>query len=144
MNVEVLAVLIPIIGILSAVALPVILGSILLYNKNKSTHTERFELIKQGIIPPDGPKRKPKSKSIPNRYLSLRNGIILIALGIGIMVGFFGSNYLIIGEDNPFLFVIASIVLFLGIGYTVFFWITNNSNISNGVNAENNIEEDFE
>lgn len=129
-----------IIAIISIFALPMITALVLILKKINSTHKERMELIKQGIIPPNEPKRK----STPNRYRSLRNGVILIALGIGIIVGFLGTNYLIIAEDNPFLFVIASIVLFLGIGYTVFFWITNNSNISNGVNAENNIEEDFE
>ena len=132
--------LIAIIAVLSIFALPVIAAVVLIFKKINSTHKERIGMIQQGIIPPNEPKRK----SSPNRYRSLRNGVILIALGIGIIVGFLGTNYLIIGENNPDLFIIASIVLFLGIGYTVFFWITNNSNIKNGINAENNIEEDFE
>ena len=132
--------LVPVVAVLSTIALPIATGLILGLKKLSSAHKERMGMIQQGIIPPNEPKRK----STPNRYRSLRNGVILIALGIGIIVGFLGTNYLIIGENNPDLFIIASIVLFLGIGYTVFFLITNNSNISNGVNAENNIEEDFE
>ena len=132
--------LVPVVAVLSTIALPIATGLILGLKKISSAHKERMGMIQQGIIPPNEPKRK----STPNRYRSLRNGVILIALGIGIIVGFLGTNYLIIGENNPDLFIIASIVLFLGIGYTVFFLITNNSNISNGVNAENNIEEDFE
>ena len=132
--------LVPVVAVLSTIALPIATGLILGLKKLSSAHKERMGMIQQGIIPPNEPKRK----STPNRYRSLRNGVILIALGIGIIVGFLGTNYLIIGENNPDLFIIASIVLFLGIGYTVFFWITNNSNINNGVNAENNIEEDFE
>ena len=132
--------LVPVVAVLSTIALPIATGLILGLKKLSSAHKERMGMIQQGIIPPNEPKRT----STPNRYRSLRNGVILIALGIGIIVGFLGTNYLIIGENNPDLFIIASIVLFLGIGYTVFFWITNNSNINNGVNAENNIEEDFE
>ncbi len=131
--------LVPVVAVLSTIALPIATGLILGLKKLSSAHKERMGMIQQGIIPPNEPKRK----STPNRYRSLRNGVILIALGIGIIVGFLGTNYLIIGENNPDLFIIASIVLFLGIGYTVFFWITNNSNVNNGVNAENNIEEDF-
>ena len=97
-------------------------------------------LIQQGIIPPTEPKRK----STPNRYRSLRNGIILIGLGIGFIVGILGTNYLVIGEDNPFLFVIASTVLFLGIGYTVFFLITKDSYNSNGNKVDSYLDEDFE
>lgn len=132
--------LIPVIAIISTIALPIATVLVLGFKKLDSEHKQRMGLIQQGIIPPNEPKRK----NAPNRYSSLRNGVILIALGIGIIVGFLGSNYLVIGEDNPYLFVIASIVLFLGIGYTVFFLITNNSNINNGANAENNIQEDFE
>ena len=127
-------------AIISIFALPMITAMVLILKKLNSTHKERMGLIEQGIIPPNQTKRK----STPNRYRSLRNGVILIALGIGIIVGFLGTNYLIIGENNPDLFVIASIVLFLGIGYTVFFLITKNSNINNGANADNDIEEDFE
>jgi hypothetical protein len=97
-------------------------------------------LIQQGIIPPNGPKRK----STPNRYRSLRNGITLIALGIGIIVGFLGTNYLVIGEDNPFLFVIASTVFFLGIGYTVFFLITRKVKEYNSFDLDSDLEDDAE
>jgi hypothetical protein len=91
-------------------------------------------------IPPNEPKRK----STPNRYRSLRNGIILIALGIGIIVGFLGTNYLVIGEDNPFLFVIASTVFFLGIGYTVFFMITKNAKDDRDLNSDSYLDTDVE
>ena len=142
MNVEVLAVLIPIIAILSTVALPIIVGSILIFNKINSTHKERMGLIKQGIIPPVAPKRKPEKQSTPNRYVSLRNGIILISLGIGFIAGFLGIKYLVIGEDNPFFFLAASIVLFLGIGFLVFYLITKNVKEYNSLDSD--LEDDAE
>ena len=129
-----------IIAIISIFALPVITAMVLIFKKLSSTHKERMGLIQQGIIPPNEPKRK----STPNRYRSLRNGIILIGLGIGFIVGILGTNYLVIGEDNPFLFVIASTVLFLGIGYTVFFLITKDSYGNKGDNVDGSLDEDFE
>ena len=129
-----------IIAIISIFALPMITAMVLILKKLSSVHKERMGMIQQGIIPPNEPKRK----STPNRYRSLRNGIILIGLGIGFIVGILGTNYLIIGEDNPFLFVIASTVLFLGIGYTVFFLITKDSYNGNGDKVDSYLDEDFE
>ena len=129
-----------IIAIISIFALPMITAMVLIYKKLSSVHKERMGMIQQGIIPPNEPKRK----STPNRYRSLRNGIILIGLGIGFIVGILGTNYLVIGEDNPFLFVIASTVLFLGIGYTVFFLITKDSYGNKGDNVDGSLDEDFE
>ncbi len=135
----VLALFIPIIAILSSVALPIIVAWILLMKKISSTHKERMGLIQQGIIPPNEPKRK----SIPNRYRSLRNGIILVWLGLGVIVGFVTANNLGTYE-NKFLIVIAIIVFFLGLGYLSFFLITRNIKINNGGNAEGYTEDDIE
>ena len=132
--------LVAVVAVFSIFALPLITAMVLILKKLSSTHKERMGLIQQGIIPPNEPKRK----STPNRYRSLRNGIILIALGIGIIVGFLGTNYLVIGEDNPFLFVIASTVFFLGIGYTVFFIITKNAKGDRDLNSDSYLDTDVE
>ncbi|MDD4727382.1 MAG: DUF6249 domain-containing protein [Dysgonamonadaceae bacterium] len=132
--------IIAIVAVVSIFALPLITALVLIFKKINSTHKERMSLIQQGIIPPN----QIKQKSTPNRYRSLRNGIILIALGIGIIVGFLGTNYLIIGEDNPFLFVIASTVFFLGIGYTAFFLITKNVKDDSDLNSDSYLEDDAE
>jgi hypothetical protein len=136
--------LVPIIAILSTIALPVATGLILGFKKLNADHIERMGLIKQGIIPPVAPKRKPKQQITPNRYVSLRNGIILISLGIGFITGFLGVKYLVIGEDNPFFFLAASIVLFLGIGFLVFFLITRNVKEYNNLDTNSDFEEDAE
>ena len=139
------ATLIPIIAILSSVALPLIVGAILGFKKINSEHKERMGLIHQGIIPPDAP-RKSKKQTTPNRYVSLRNGIILIMLGIGFIAGFLGIKYLVIGEDNPFFFFAASIVFFLGIGFLVFFLITRNVKEYNSLdsNLDSDLTDDAE
>ncbi len=135
--------LIPIIAILSTIALPIATGLILGFKKINSNHKERMGLIQQGIIPPDAP-RKPKQQTTPNRYVSLRNGIILISLGIGFIAGFLGIKYLVIGEDNPFFFFAASIIFFLGIGFLVFFMITRNVKEYNSIDSNIHIDDDAE
>ena len=132
--------LVAVISVISIFALPLITALILILKKIKSTHKERMGLIEQGIIPPNQSKRK----RTPNRYVSLRNGIVLIALGIGVIVGFLGTNYLVIGENNPFLFLVASVILFLGIGYTVFFLITKDTKDYKNVDWDSDLEDDAE
>ncbi len=112
--------LIPIVAILCAVGLPIATGLVLGFNAIRNEHRERMGLIEQGIIPPN----RTKQKSTPNRYVSLRNGIVLIALGIGIIVGFFCSEYLVIGQGNGFWVTGASVVFFLGVGYLAYFLVT--------------------
>jgi hypothetical protein len=116
---DVMGELIPIIAIICTIGLPIVAGWILGSQWIKSRHAERMGLINQGIIPPDAPRKK----SEPNRLVSLRNGIVLIALGIGIMVGFLCSEYLVIGQGNEFWVTGASVVFFLGVGYLVYFLI---------------------
>jgi len=115
-------VLIPIVAILSTIALPIVTALVLILRKLNADHNERMALINQGIIPPN----EPKKKTNPNRMVSLRNGIILAALGIGIIVGFLCSQYLVSGDENKFWITSASIVFFLGIGYLVYFLVTRN------------------
>src|SRR5690554_7008072 len=76
--------LIGLIAVICIFGLPIIAGIVLGLKAIKSRNEERMGLINQGIIPPDSPKRK----ADPNRLVSLRNGILFIALGIGIIVGF--------------------------------------------------------
>ncbi len=116
---EIMEEFIPIIAIICTIGLPIIAGWILGLQWVKSRHAERMGLINQGIIPPGSPKKK----SDPNRFVSLRNGIVLIALGIGIIVGFLCSEYLVIGEGNEFWVTSASVAFFLGVGYLVYYLI---------------------
>ena len=135
---------IPVIAIISGVALPIAGTFIVAFKKTNSDHKERMGMIQQGIIPPVAPKRKPKQQTTPNRYVSLRNGIVLISLGIGFIAGFLGIKYLVIGEDNPFFFLAASTVLFLGIGFLVFYLITRNVKEYNSFDLNVEIDDDTE
>ncbi len=111
---------VPIIAILCTIGLPIGFGMYLGLTSIRAEHKERMDLIRQGIIPPE----RMKKKANPNRLVSLRNGIVLIALGIGIIVGFLCSEYLTIGQDNEFWIIGASVVFFLGLGFLAYFLVT--------------------
>ena len=111
---------VPIIAILCTIGLPVGFGMYLGLTSIRAEHKERMDLIRQGIIPPERIKKKVN----PNRFVSLRNGIVLIALGIGVIVGFLCSEYLAIGQDNEFWIIGASVVFFLGLGFLAYFLVT--------------------
>ncbi len=114
--------LIPIIAILCSVGLPIATGLVLGYRKIQTEHRERMGMINQGIIPPE---RSQKKKANPNRYVSLRNALVLMMLGVGIMVGITLSQYTTDNWDY-FFPMAASIVFFLGAGYLIFFFVTKN------------------
>lgn len=114
--------LVPIIAIICSVGLPIATALVLGLKRLNADHKERMGLINQGIIPPDSPRKK----AAPNRFVSLRNGIILVCLGIGIVVGFLLSNLSENYEIDSFFSLAASIVFFLGIGYLVYFFVTRN------------------
>lgn len=114
--------IIAMLALLLAVGLPILTALLLGLESIKSKHRESMGLINQGIIPPD--TVKVKAKANPNRFVSLRNGILLISLGVGLFVGHFVSISLA-SHDNQIFFIMASIVVFfIGIGYLLYFLVT--------------------
>lgn len=112
--------LIPIIAILSAVALPIGFGLYLGLVSMRSKHKEDMELIKQGIVPP------PKSASVPNKYRSLRNGFLCVGIGLGIVIGMAVNSGIGVRENNEFFVLASTILIFLGLAYILFYWVTRN------------------
>ena len=112
--------LIPLLAIICTIGLPILVGLLLGLRWLNNRNQERMGLINQGIIPPD----TPRSKATPNKFIALRNGILLVAIGIGIIVGFLCSEYLVIGKGNEFWITGASIVFFMGVGYLIYFMMS--------------------
>ena len=116
---NILGSLIPIVAILSAVALPIALGVFLGIKILAARHKERMELIKQGIMPAE------QSKPTPNKYRSLRNGILCIGIALGLIISLIICQTMKLSEELEFLVVISGILLFLGIAYVVFYMLVN-------------------
>lgn len=112
--------LIPIIAILSTIALPIALGMYIAIRATNVKHKERMELIKQGIIPPDNPK------PTPNKYRSLRNGILLVGIAVGFIISLIISYQMELDEDSAFFVVAPTVLLFLGLGYLLFYFLVRN------------------
>lgn len=109
--------LIPIIAILSTVALPIGLGMYMGLRSISAKHKERMELIKQGIVPPE------QTKPTPNKYRSLRNGMLCIGIAVGLIIALLISYFMKLDEDEAFWVVASGILLFLGLGYVAFYLI---------------------
>ena len=107
-------------AILVAIGLPVVAALMIGLESIKSKHREKMGLINQGITPPETVKQK----SNPNRFVSLRNGIVLISLGIGLPIGLISSNRFASSDTQSFYIMASSIVLFIGIGYLLYFIVT--------------------
>lgn len=115
--------LVPIFGVLGVFFAPVVLVWVILeYRKSKLRNSERMALIAQGIIPAE--EEIKLNKTNPNRFVSLRNGIALVGIAVGIIVAFLISEWMGFYEEKAFAIYTASILLFLGIGYLIYFFVT--------------------
>lgn len=114
---------IPIVAILSSVALPIGFGMYLGLRSIRSKHEENMGLIEKGIIPPQ------KSASTPNKYRSLRNGFLCIGIGLGLIVGLVAINTISIEYRYQFFMLAASILLFLGFAYVLFYLVTKDKDL---------------
>lgn len=119
-------VLVPIVAIVSVFGFPIILLWVILEIRRVNLRNkERMALISQGIIP----EEEIRAKKSPNRFVSLRNGIVLIGIAIGILVGFSISEGMALDEEKAFWIYTSSILLFLGIAYLVYFFTSKNMKI---------------
>lgn len=115
--------LVPLFGVLGVFFAPVVLVWVILeYRKSKLRNSERMALIAQGIIPAE--EEIKLNKTNPNRFVSLRNGIALVGIAVGIIVAFLISEWMGFYEEKAFAIYTASILLFLGIGYLIYFFVT--------------------
>ncbi len=120
-------VLVPIVAIVGVFGFPLfLLWVILEMRKVNLRNKENMSLIAQGIIP----EKDVKQRRTPNRLVSLRNGIVLIGIAVGILVGFSISEGMALIEEKAFWIYSSSILLFLGIGYLIYFFVTRNMTMS--------------
>ena len=75
-------------------------------------------MIERGIVPEEAQRQKAN----PNRYIALRNGILMISLALGALVGFILDPY--ITNINNYVVLPATTILFGGIGFVSYFFLS--------------------
>lgn len=103
-------------AITCAVALPIVFAIVALCVIVKSRHEERMKMIEKGII-----LAEPEKPA--NRYPALRNGLFMIGLALGIIVGILVQP-LFLGGDFDLLIVPMFAVLFGGLAFVLYFYLS--------------------
>lgn len=111
-----------IIAIICTIGLPVGLGMYLAIRSSNQKHKEKMEMIKQGIAPSES------TKSVPNKYRTLRSGMLVLGIALGLGGGLLVGRNLGMTQDNMFWAVAPGILLGLGIAYVAFFIIVKDKN----------------
>lgn len=111
---------IPILGIICAIGMPVLLAIIASYMSIKSKHEEKMAMIEKGIVLEEAarPERK------PNRYSTLRNGIFMMGLALGVIIGMFVDASYSYNNDWFFLLVPAITVMCGGLSFIIYFFLS--------------------
>lgn len=107
--------LVPIIAIVCAVGLPIIMIIILGVQAQRGRHAERLAMIEKGVV-----LEEPEKKA--NRYPALRNGIVMIGLALGLIIGLFVDPYIPQVSRFVSMSIPAFTILFGGIGFVVYFF----------------------
>jgi hypothetical protein len=128
---HILPIFIPLLAIAGGLSIPVI-AILTESRRNRLMFEERRAMIEKGLAPPplpdtNGRRRKPEGSALLES--SLRNGTILLFLGMGLGLGFvllqfvLDANAIVIPAQVVPLFGVAGcIVALLGIGNLVYFY----------------------
>lgn len=114
-----------ILAIICIFGLPVVLGAFVLIKLITSNNKERLELAKHGIVPPEKGK-----KPSPNRYRTLRNGMLCMGIALGLVLGIVLITSIAFENYVEFLVVVASTVFFMGLSYVIFYLLVRSKDES--------------
>jgi len=125
--------LVAMLAIVCIFGLPILAAAFVLVRLISSNNKERLELARHGIIPPV------QSKPSPNKYRTLRSGILCIGIAFGIILGLIimpyyksnedYSNYIVFVDHVKFLILCATTIFSLGLSYLAFYLIVRNKNL---------------
>ncbi|MGM9797867.1 MAG: DUF6249 domain-containing protein [Parabacteroides sp.] len=111
--------MVAVLGVICAVGLPVVMAILICFWVLTGKHKERMAMIERGIVP----EEVQRQKANPNRYIALRNGILMISLALGALVGFILDAY--ITNISNYVVLPATTILFGGIGFVVYFFLSH-------------------
>lgn len=107
-----------ILGVICTIGLPIVMTIFICYWVLTGKHKERMAMIERGIVPEEAQRQKAN----PNRYIALRNGILMISLALGALVGFMLDSY--ITNISNYVVLPATTILFGGIGFVSYFFLS--------------------
>lgn len=108
--------LIPIVAIIFTIGLPILVISIIVYKSVQTKHQEKLAMIEKGMILQEPEKRT-------NKYTALRNGLLLVGLAVGAMIGLgISETWLRDSFAGDFMIAIMTI-LFGGIAFLAYFFM---------------------
>ena len=108
--------LIPIVAIICTIGLPILVISIIVYKSVQTKHQEKLAMIEKGMILQEPEKRT-------NKYTALRNGLLLVGLAVGAMIGLgIIETWLRDSFAGDFMIAIMTI-LFGGIAFLAYFFM---------------------
>ena len=108
--------LIPIVASICTIGLPILIISIIVYKSVQTKHQEKLAMIEKGMILQEPEKRT-------NKYTALRNGLLLVGLAVGAMIGLgISETWLRDSFAGDFMIAIMTI-LFGGIAFLAYFFM---------------------
>ena len=108
--------LIPLLAIICTIGLPILLVSLIVYKSVQTKHQEKLAMIEKGMILQEPEKRT-------NKYTALRNGLLLVGLAVGAMIGLgISETWLRDSFAGDFMIAIMTI-LFGGIAFLAYFFM---------------------
>lgn len=110
-----------ILGVICTIGLPVVMAIFICYWVLTGKHKERMAMIERGIVPEEAQRQKAN----PNRYIALRNGILMISLALGALIGIWIENSFTFTNEWHWLLVPMITVLFGGIGFVGYFFLAH-------------------
>lgn len=116
---------IAVLAIICIFGVPIIAVAFVLVKLITSNNKERLELARHGIVSPV------QAKPSPNKYRSLRNGILCLGIAIGIITGIIWVSCQAYDYYIEFLVICSSTIMCLGLSYIVFYLIVKDKNMEN-------------
>lgn len=101
-----------------AVGLPVVCAATAIVKISRFRHEERMKMIEGGAI-----LREPEKRA--NRYPALRNGLFMIGLALGVLLGLFVDPYVPEGDFGFEIFSVPMCGLLMGgLGFVGYFFLS--------------------
>ena len=111
--------MVAVLGVICTIGLPIVMTIFICYWVLTGKHKERMAMIERGIVPEEAQRQKAN----PNRYIALRNGILMVSLALGALVGFILDPY--ITNISNYVVLPATTILFGGIGFVGYFFLAH-------------------